>query len=260
MNIRHPSHSEQSLPACKSWTTIRRVPTADISVATLDGTAMPAFLAWPEGAQQRPTAVVLGELFGLTDVQRDAAERVAAMGYVAVAPDLLHRRAHGGPLPEDEEGRRQGLVLVDALSRLELVSDVRDALHAARDRPQADPGAASVAVGMSFGGHVAMLAAAQLNLRACVAMYAGWLAGTDIPASRPEPTGSLALAGPLLFLVGDADPMVPASDIAALRAWQPNAEIIIYPGIGHRFCSVGRPGFDPQAAADAWARITQFLS
>jgi len=36
--------------------------------------------------------VVLGELFGLTDVQREAAERVAALGYVAIAPDLLHRR------------------------------------------------------------------------------------------------------------------------------------------------------------------------
>jgi len=238
----------------------RRMPTTEISVTTLDGAVMPAFLAWPEGDQQWPTAVVLGELFGLTDVQRDAAERVAAMGHVAIAPDLLHRRAPGGPLTEDEEGRRQGLVLVDQLTRLELVSDVRDALHAGRDHPQADPGASSIAVGMSFGGHVAMLAAAQLHLRACVAMYAGWLAGTDIAASRPEPTGSLPLAGRLLILVGDEDPMVPASDIVALRGWQPNAEIVTYPRVGHRFCSVGRPGYDPHAAADAWARATQFLA
>ncbi len=221
---------------------------------------MPAFLAWPEGDQRWPTAVALGELFGLNDVQRDAAERVAAMGYVAIAPDLLHRRAPGGPLPENEKGRRQGLALIDQLSRLELLSDVRDALHAARDRPQADSEAPSVAVGMSFGGHVAMLAAAQLSLRACVAMYAGWLAGTAIAASRPEPTGSLPLAGRLLILVGEADPMVPASDIVALRAWHPEAQVVTYPRVGHRFCSVGRPGFDPQAAADAWARTTQFLS
>ncbi len=236
------------------------VPSTEISVATLDGAAMPAFLAWPENDQRRPTAVVLGELFGLNDVQRDAAERVAAMGYVAIAPDLLHRRAPGGALPEDEEGRRHGLALVDALTRLELVSDVRDALRAARDRPHADPGAPPVAVGMSFGGHVAMLAAALLELRACVVMYAGWLAGTAIAASRPEPTGSLPLAGRLLVLVGAEDPMVPPSDIAALRAWQPDAQVVIYPGVGHRFCSVGRPGFDAQAAADAWAQTTQFLT
>ena len=144
-----------------------------------------------------PIAVVLGELFGLTDVQRDAAERVAAMGYVAIAPDLLHRRAPGGPLPEDEEGRRQGLALIGALTRLELLSDVRDALTAARERPDADPGAPPIALGMSFGGHVAVLAAALLGLRACVAMYAGWLADTSYRArhalSRPAACRSPAV-------------------------------------------------------------------
>lgn len=236
------------------------MPATDITVLTLDGSAMPAFLAWPEGDARWPTAVVLGELFGLTDVQRDAAARVAAMGYVAIAPDLLHRRAPGGPLPEDDEGRRRGLALIDELTRLELVSDVRDGLNAARERPDADSGAPSIAVGMSFGGHVAILAAALLGLRACVAMYAGWLADTTIAASRPEPTGSLPLAGRLLILAGQADPLVPASDIDALRVWQPDAQIITYQGIGHRFCSVGHPGFDPQAAANAWTRAAQFLA
>src|ERR1700722_6832729 len=122
------------------------MPTLDISVGTLDGTTMPAFLAWPEGDQRWPTAVVLGELFGLTDVQRDAAEHVAALGYAAPPPALLHRRAPGGPLPEDDEGRRQGLALIDQLTRLELVSDVRDALGAARDDPHADHEAPSVAL------------------------------------------------------------------------------------------------------------------
>ena len=105
-----------------------------------------------------------------------------------------------------------------------------------------------------------MLAAAQLDLSACVAMYAGWLAGTAVAASRPEPTGSLRLAGRLLILIGDADPMVPASDIDALRGWQPQAQVITYPGVGHRFCSVGRPGYDAQAAADAWAQTARFLT
>jgi carboxymethylenebutenolidase len=233
--------------------------TTDVTVSTLDNSPMAAFLAWPEGDSRWPTAVVLGELFGLTDVQRDAAERVAAMGYVAIAPDLLHRRAPGPPLPEDEHGRRRGLALVEELTRLELASDVKDALDAARDRPDADSAAPSVAVGVSFGGHVAILAAALLGLRACVAMYAGWLASTAIAASRPEPTGSLRLAGQLLILAGEDDPLVPASDIDAVRAWHPEAEIVTYPGIGHRFCSIGRPGFEPQAAADAWARTARFL-
>lgn len=236
------------------------MPTTDITVSTLDRSAMPAFLAWPHGNGPWPTAVVLGELFGLNDVQRDAAARVAGMGYVAIAPDLLHRRAPGGPLPENDEGRQRGLALIGELTRLELLSDVRDALTAARERPDADPEAPSIAVGMSFGGHVAILAAALLHLRACVSMYAGWLAGTAIAASQPTPTGSLPFAGRLLVLAGEADLMVPASDIDAVRAWQPEAQIITYPGVGHRFCSVGRPGFDADAAADAWSRAAEFLA
>ena len=237
------------------------MPTEDVTVETLDASRMPAFLAWPDdGPGPWPVALVLGELFGLNDVQRDVAERVAALGHVAIAPHLLHRRAPGGPLPEDEDGRARGLALVQELTRLELLSDVRDALDTARARPQADVAAEPVAVGVSFGGHVAVLAASRLGLRACVAMYAGWLADTAIAASRPQPTGRLPLTGSLLVLVGDADPMVPSSDVDALRRWHPQATIVTYRGVGHRFASVGRPGYDAETAANAWSRVEAFLA
>jgi len=220
---------------------------------------MPAYLVTPNADGAWPVAVVLGELFGLTDVQRDAADRISALGYVAVAPHLLHRRAGTEPLAEDERGRRRGLELIQVLSRLELVSDVRDALDAAGNEPVADRSRGAVAVGMSFGGHVAVLASALLELSACVAMYAGWLAGTEIAAARPQPTGSLPLRGRLLLLNGEDDQMVPAADLEALRRWHPAAEIVTYPGAGHRFCSIGRPGYDPAVAADAWGRVANFL-
>lgn len=235
------------------------MPTRDITITTLDGNDMPAYIATPEGSGPWPVAVVLGELFGLTDVQREAADRTAALGFVAIAPDLLHRRAPGGPLPEDAKGRETGLALIQELTRVELISDVRTALEFAAMEPSSDPSIAPVAIGMSFGGHVAVLAAAFLDVRACVAMYAGWLAGTDIAASRPQPTGSLPLAGRLLVLAGEADQMIPPSDLQALRSWQPGAEIVTYADTGHRFCSIDRPGYDPDAAADAWTRIARFL-
>ena len=148
---------------------------------------------------------------------------------------------------------------VEIGSGSELSPDVRDALDSARARPQADAVTGAVAVGLSFGGHVAVLAASRLKLRACVAVYAGWLAGTAIAPSRPQPTGSLPLTGSLLILVGDTDPMVPISDIEALRRWHPDADVVTYPGVGHRFASIGRPGYDADAATDAWSRIGTFL-
>ena len=235
------------------------MPIEEIKVTTLDGNEMPAVIAWPEGGGRLPAAVVLGELFGLTDVQRDATERVAAMGYVAIGPHLIHRHSPT-PLPEDDDGRRQGLELVRTLSRIELLSDARSALAVSQAHRHCDSDAPAVAVGMSFGGHVAVLATALLGLRACVAMYAGWLADTTIAASRPQATGSLPLGGRLLVLAGESDAMVPASDLEALRGWHPDAEIVTYPAVGHRFCSINRPGYDADAAADAWARTARFLS
>src|SRR3954452_19168882 len=135
MPVWNPRLDEQSCPAWLGRSIVDGVPTEEITVETLDGSRMPAVLAWPDDdAGPWPVAVVLGELFGLTDVQRDAAERVAALGHVAIAPHLLHRRVPG-PLPEDEDGRARGLFLVEELTRLELVSDVRDALDTARTQP-----------------------------------------------------------------------------------------------------------------------------
>jgi carboxymethylenebutenolidase len=239
----------------------------EIVVTTLDGRPMRAYVAWPADTRALRPAIVLGELFGLNDVQRAAADRVAAMGHVAIAPDLLHRHIVDGPLPEDDHGRRRGLELAAMLTRVEVLSDVRDALDAARGWPEAGE-ALPVAVGMSFGGHVALLATACLRLPACAALYAGWLAGTDIALSRPEPTGSLApriaaTGGRVLVITGDADAMVPPDDVVTVQRWfataGANLEVVTYPGIGHRFCSEGRPGYDARAAADAWRRVAAHL-
>jgi carboxymethylenebutenolidase len=239
----------------------------EVVVTTLDGRPMRAYVAWPAGARALRPAVVLGELFGLNDVQRAAADRVAAMGHAAIAPDLLHRHVADGPLREDDAGRRRGLELAATLTRVEVLSDVRDALDAARGRPAAGA-APPVAVGMSFGGHVALLATACLRLPACAVPYAGWLAGTDIALSRPEPTGLLAPTiaaggGRVLVLTGDADPMVPPDDVAMVQRWFVDAgaelDVVRYPGVGHRFCSEGRPGYDAMAAADAWRRVAAHL-
>jgi carboxymethylenebutenolidase len=201
-------------------------------------------------------------------VQCAAADRVAAMGHIAIAPDLLHRHVADGPLPEDDDGRRRGLDLAAMLTRVEVLSDVRDALDAARGRPEAGD-ALPVAVGMSFGGHVALLATACLRLPACAVLYAGWLAGTEIALSRPEPTGSLApriaaAGGRVLMITGDADAMVPPGDVATVQRWFAAAgaelEVVTYPGVGHRFCAQGRPGYDAVAAADAWRHVRAHLA
>ncbi|GIH46652.1 carboxymethylenebutenolidase [Microbispora rosea] len=55
-----------------------------------------------------PGVVVAMELFGVSAHVRDVCERLAADGYLALAPDLYHRDAPGIELPHDAAGRERG--------------------------------------------------------------------------------------------------------------------------------------------------------
>src|SRR5262245_36316111 len=61
-----------------------------IEIRTPDG-RMPAHLALPGGPGRHPAVIVLAEAFGLNDNIRKIAERLAAEGYVALAPDPYYR-------------------------------------------------------------------------------------------------------------------------------------------------------------------------
>jgi carboxymethylenebutenolidase len=90
--------------------------------------------------------------------------------------------------------------------------------------------------------------------------YSGWLTGTDIPLSRPEPTLSLTgrITGRVLYLVGEEDHVIPPDDqreiAAALAAAGDRHAFVTYPGVGHGFLRA-----DPDIAADAWNRADALL-
>ena len=52
---------------------------------------LPAYRAVPAGEGPWPGLVLVHEIFGLDDEMRRHADRLAAMGYVVLAPDLLAR-------------------------------------------------------------------------------------------------------------------------------------------------------------------------
>ena len=68
-----------------------------------DGGEMAAFVALPE-AGHGPGLLVLMEIFGVGTYIRRAAERLAELGYVALAPDLYRRTDPGLELEHDQEG------------------------------------------------------------------------------------------------------------------------------------------------------------
>jgi carboxymethylenebutenolidase len=54
-----------------------------------DNRVVHAFIVYPEIKKEAPAVLVIHEIYGLTDWVRTVADKLAANGYIAIAPDLL---------------------------------------------------------------------------------------------------------------------------------------------------------------------------
>jgi carboxymethylenebutenolidase len=227
----------------------------------VSGEMMGGYLARPEGTDTGPAVIVAMELFGVSAHVRDVCDRLASLGYVALAPDLYHRSDPGVELAADDRGRSRGFELLGQLTRDDVLDDLGAAIAFLGERSFRFAGV----VGLSVGGHVAYLAACRLTVPATVVLYGGWIPTTDIAISRPAPTiaETATMSGRLLVLVGTEDPVVPADHrrqlADALRDAGVEHELVDYPGVGHGFLCDRRASHDAAAAEDAWHRIAAFL-
>ncbi|HWH92822.1 MAG TPA: dienelactone hydrolase family protein [Baekduia sp.] len=225
--------------------------------------ALDAYVARPAAPGAYPGVVVFHELFGVSAHVRAVAERLAATGHVAIAPNLHHRIEPALELAHDAAGRTRGFALLESLTRDGVLADAGGAVDHLRRRGCERVGL----VGLSLGGHVAYLVAtARDDLAAVVVAYGGWIPTTDIPLSRPEPTlaRTPSITAPMLLLVAGADHAVdaeqPRAVAAALRDAGVRHEVVTWPTAQHGFLCEQRDTYDPEAAADAWARIDGFLA
>lgn len=248
---------------------VRRLDRMTIDSATVefpvsDGSTLRAYSSRPVGVP-RPTAVVVAhELFGVNADIRTVVDDLAAAGHLAVAPEFYHRHAAPGrSLERDEAGRAEGFALLRTLTRTDARADVAAAL----DWLTADPAVTGVGMmGFSAGGHLAYYAATQLPLRATAVVYGGWLTGTDIPLSRPEPTLDLTggITGRLSYLVGDRDFLIDAGQRDQIEKALTDAgvdhQIVVYEGAEHAFFWPCTPSYHPAARAAAWKHILTLLA
>lgn len=239
----------------------RRVLTESVHIPVPAGPPMGGYLARPDTDGPLLGVLVGMELFGVSAHVRDVCDRLAELGYLALAPDLYHRSAPGIELPADACGRERGFELLHRLTREQAIDDVRAALDHLSTRGVDAAGM----VGLSVGGHVAYLAATDLALPAVVVAYGGWITTTDIPLSRPRPTvdHTPGITGRVLLLIGEDDPLIPAEHRhqlgRALTEARVAHEMVTYPGVGHGFLCERRDGYAASAADDAWQRIDRVL-
>ena len=221
---------------------------------TVDGETMRCYVAVPAGEGPFPAVVVIQHAGGVDDFVQEMAGRFAAVGYVAVAPELYHR--------QDPESGENMLERMARLRDAEIVPDVTAAFEHAQSLPEVASDRTGIA-GFCMGGRVSYLMATHVpSLRAAVVFYGGnimvpWGEG-PAPFDRTE-----NIACPLLGLFGEEDTNPSPADVAKLDAELTRLgkqhEFHSYAGVGHAFMNSDRPGYRPDVAVDAWAKCLGWL-
>lgn len=230
------------------------------------GEGFAGYEARPADRAVMGSVVVLPELFGLNADIRSVAERLAGLGYAAVVPDIHWRHQPRAALPYGDEGRTRGFELIDKVVREEVLSDIDVARQAAARHA---PGHGSAVFGVSFGGHLAVLAATRPGFAVAVSVYGGWTVHGGIPVATPQPpmreASLIADNGTfVLGFYGDQDHAIPVSEVkeieGLLTAATVRHEVVLVPGVKHGFLCEARPAdYDEKAADQTWAKVNSVL-
>jgi len=227
------------------------VDTRMIEIPT-DAGAMPAWLARPKADAPVPAVIVIQEAFGLNDHIKDVARRLAAEGWVALAPDMFWRGGKGRTAGYDQ--LPQALQLMGELRDDPVVADVGSAIAYLERQPFVRAGRIGI-TGFCMGGRVTYLAACRLpdKIAAAAPFYGG-----GIPVHE-----TATLRAPVLAFFGDADPFIPLDQVEKLRAEAKrlgkSVEVVVYPGAPHGFFCNERDSYRPDAAKDAWEKVKAFF-
>lgn len=227
--------------------------TLNTAIPTLDGdTSFGAYIARPDGAP-RGAIIVIQEIFGVNPGIRQKCDKLAAAGYVALAPDLFWRLQPGISLDPDVEAEF-GQAL-DWMGKFNQDAGIRD-IQAAIDWLRESEGTAKVGcVGYCLGGRLAFMTAARTSIDASVGYY-----GVGIDGLLGEKD---AIANPLLLHIPTADGFVPRETQAAMHAGldnHPKVTLFDYEGLDHGFATEHGRRRSEDAANLADSRTAAFFA
>ena len=209
-----------------------------------NGNTATGYLSLPETGSG-PGVIVIQEWWGLVPHIEDVADRFAAEGYVALAPDLYH----GQSTTEPDEAQKYMM----ELRMDEAVQDMTGAVGYLRNHEAVDPSKIGC-VGFCMGGGLTLYLASTGQIEAAVPFY-------GVPSFAPDDWGQTAC--PILGHYAEHDgatDMLPDLQ-ASLEAADVEAVFHVYPGTNHAFFNDDRPEiYDEPASKQAWARTLEFFS
>jgi carboxymethylenebutenolidase len=231
---------------------------ATVQTKTLMCGEMPAFIALPDGDAKAPAVIVIHERYGFVKHTRDLAERFAADGFVAIAPDLYFRHPDPAALHRGDAGC--DISDPDALGALDAV------VAALAAEPSADLTRLAV-MGVCQTARLPLVLAASRPIGAALVWYGAaqpreWQVNAKYPRALDEMIG--AVDCPVLGMFGETDFLISLDDVRRLRdcleRHHKSYDIHLYGDAPHGWLNDTMPGRYRRAQAEAaWADQRAFL-
>lgn len=236
-----------------------------VDINTDDGVA-DAYLSRPDDGARHPGVLLLMDAFGVRPRIERMADRIAARGFVVLAPNLFYRAGRIPVVPTDDlddPDTRATLFerimpLMQELNHERIVSDGRAYLDAL-ERLGAGPLAIT---GYCMGGRVGWLIAAAEPRR--VAALGGFHVGRLVTDDDSSPHLSAGkLAAEVYLGAADNDPSMTAENIATLEQALDDAGVRyrseVYEGAAHGYTMADTAAYDEAAAERHFSELFALL-
>jgi len=216
--------------------------TETLSFDTTNGDTT-AYVAMPDEKTEK-AVIIIQEYWGLNDHVKDIADRYAAEGFTAIAPDLYRGKLAVNP---DEASR-----LMKALS----IDDGLDTIKNAAEKAGEKYGISHFGItGFCMGGTFALRAACELEGFSAAAPFYGDIPPEDILQRLKTPT---------IFISGTQDDWINPEKVGALEDAAERYGLPVHSikyDADHAFFNNTRPEvYNETAAKDAWALVIGFFN
>ena len=216
-----------------------------------NGDTASGYLATPTSGKG-PGLLVLQEWWGLVPQLKGVCDRLAAEGFVALAPDLYH-----GEIAEHTEMDKAN-ELMQSLPPDRAARDMGAAIDYLLAHEATEGNRVGV-IGFCMGGMLTLLISAFQGDRVAAAAP---FYGAPLGDMAPDWSGLTASVQGHFAEKDDFFGPEPVKALEAeLKGMGKDVEFIVYPGTGHAFANEEDPlgTHDTEAAKTAWDRATTFL-
>jgi carboxymethylenebutenolidase len=207
-----------------------------------------------------PAVIVIMEAFGLNDYIKSICDRLAKVGYAALAPDFYHGAVY------QYSDMNNAIAKLKTLKDDVVMAEFGKGLEFLSKRPELTNKNIGV-MGFCMGGRFTFLANGQYasQLKAAVSFY-----GSGIAPAATDPMGRANLLvwadkmnTPIMLMYGAEDKSIAPEEhqqiALALSKAKKRYALNVFPRAGHGFFSDRRDSYNPTASSEAWAMTLSFF-